>query len=66
MQILSGETASISKSFVQDPWSRASRGVMVVGCFGRRQLGHSSLAVTERYFEVDPIEQQRAIDNLKF
>jgi len=30
------------------------------------QLGHSSLAVTERYFEVDPIEQQRAIDNLKF
>ena len=66
MQILSGETASISKSFVQDPWSRASRGVMVVGCFGRRQLGHSSLAITERYFDVDPLEAQRAVEQLRF
>ena len=28
----------------------------------QEQLGHSSLAVTERYFDVDPLEQQRAID----
>ena len=32
----------------------------------QEQLGHSSLAVTERYFEVDPIEQQRAIEQLRF
>ena len=32
----------------------------------QEQLGHSSLAVTERYFEVDPLEQQRAIDQLRF
>jgi len=30
------------------------------------QLGHSSLAVTERYFEVDPLEHQRAIEQLRF
>jgi len=30
------------------------------------QLGHSSLAVTERYFEVDPVEAQRAVEQLRF
>ena len=32
----------------------------------QEQLGHSSLAITERYFEVDPIEHQKAIELLKF
>jgi len=32
----------------------------------QEQLGHSSLAITERYFDVDPLEQQRAIDQLMF
>ena len=32
----------------------------------QQQLGHSSLAITERYFQVDPIEHQRAIEQLRF
>ena len=32
----------------------------------QEQLGHSSLAVTERYFSVDPIEAQRAVEHLRF
>jgi integrase/recombinase XerD len=32
----------------------------------QEQLGHSSLAVTERYFEVDPLEKARAVNNLRF
>jgi integrase/recombinase XerD len=32
----------------------------------QNQLGHSSLAVTERYFQVDPLEHQRAIEQLRF
>jgi len=32
----------------------------------QEQLGHSSLATTQRYFQVDPIEVQNAIDKLKF
>ena len=32
----------------------------------QEQLGHSSLAVTERYFSVDPLEVERAINGLKF
>lgn len=32
----------------------------------QEQLGHSSLATTERYFRVDPIEAQSAIQKLKF
>ncbi len=32
----------------------------------QEQLGHSSLATTERYFVVDPLEKSRAIDKLWF
>ena len=32
----------------------------------KEQLGHSSLAITDRYFTVDPIDQDQAIENLKF
>lgn len=32
----------------------------------QEQLGHSSLATTERYFVVDPLEKARAIDKLWF
>jgi len=32
----------------------------------QEQLDHSSLAVTERYFSVDPLEAQRAVEQLKF
>jgi len=32
----------------------------------QEQLGHSSLAVTERYFSVDPLEAQRAVEQLRF
>jgi len=32
----------------------------------KEQLGHASLATTQRYFGVDPIEAQRAVDGLKF
>lgn len=32
----------------------------------QQQLGHSSLATTERYFEVDPIEVERAVGQLRF
>jgi len=32
----------------------------------QEQLGHSSLAVTERYFSVDPLEAQRAVEQLSF
>ncbi len=32
----------------------------------KEQLGHSSLATTQRYFGVDPIEAQRAVDKLRF
>jgi integrase len=32
----------------------------------QQQLGHSSLAVTERYFEVDPVEIERAVSALRF
>lgn len=32
----------------------------------QEQLGHSSLATTERYFKVDPVETKRAVENLKF
>lgn len=32
----------------------------------KEQLGHSSLAITDRYFEVDPIEAKKAIEKLKF
>jgi integrase/recombinase XerD len=31
-----------------------------------QQLGHATLAVTQRYFEVDPLEVQVAVDQLKF
>jgi integrase len=30
------------------------------------QLGHSSLATTQRYFQADPIEVQNAVDGLRF
>lgn len=30
------------------------------------QLGHSSLAITERYLSVDPREKQRAVEGLRF
>lgn len=32
----------------------------------QQQLGHSSLATTERYFDVDPIEVERAVGQLRF
>lgn len=32
----------------------------------QEQLGHASLATTERYFEVDPLEKQAALAKLKF
>jgi len=32
----------------------------------QEQLGHSSLAITERYFQVDPLEAQRAVEQLRF
>ena len=32
----------------------------------RQQLGHSSLSITSAYFNVDSIEAQRAVDNLRF
>jgi integrase/recombinase XerD len=32
----------------------------------QEQLGHSSLATTERYFQVDPIETRKAVEGLKF
>lgn len=32
----------------------------------QEQLGHSSLAVTERYFTIDPLETQRAVEQLRF
>lgn len=32
----------------------------------QEQLGHSSLATTERYFVVDPLEKSRAVDKLWF
>lgn len=32
----------------------------------QEQLGHSSLATTERYFKVDPVETRKAVENLKF
>ena len=32
----------------------------------QEQLGHSSLATTERYFKVDPVETKKAVENLKF
>ena len=32
----------------------------------QEQLGHSSLAITEKYFSVDPIEKSQAVDRLKF
>jgi len=32
----------------------------------QEQLGNSSLAVTERYFSVDPLEAQRAVEQLRF
>ncbi len=32
----------------------------------QEQLGHASLATTETYFGVDPIEAQRAVDKLRF
>jgi integrase/recombinase XerD len=30
------------------------------------QLGHSTLAITERYFAVDPVEKRKAIQGLRF
>ena len=32
----------------------------------KEQLGHSSLAITQRYFRADPVELQNAVDRLKF
>lgn len=32
----------------------------------KEQLGHSSLATTQRYFGVDPLEAKLAVDKLKF
>jgi len=32
----------------------------------QEQLGHSSLSTTERYFVVDPLEKQRAVDLVRF
>ena len=32
----------------------------------QQQLGHSTLAVTERYFSVDPLEHVKAVGNLRF
>lgn len=32
----------------------------------QEQLGHSSLAITERYFEVDPLEKSAALAKLRF
>ncbi len=32
----------------------------------KEQLGHSSLSVTQRYFETDPLEVQAAVDRLRF
>ena len=32
----------------------------------QQQLGHSSLATTERYFRIDPLEIGRAVERLKF
>ena len=32
----------------------------------QEQLGHSSLAITERYFEVDPLEKRAAMARLRF
>jgi site-specific recombinase XerD len=32
----------------------------------KEQLGHASLAITQRYFETDPMEVQAAVDTLKF
>jgi len=32
----------------------------------QEQLGHSSLAITDRYFQVDPLEAQRAVEMLRF
>jgi len=32
----------------------------------KEQLGHSSLATTQRYFKADPAEVQKAVDGLRF
>lgn len=32
----------------------------------RSALGHSSLSITQMYFQVDPVEAQRAVDSLRF
>ena len=32
----------------------------------QEQLGHSSLAITERYFDVDPLEKRAALAKLRF
>lgn len=32
----------------------------------QEQLGHTSLATTERYFSADPLERQQAVDLLRF
>ena len=32
----------------------------------KEQLGHASLATTQRYFENDPVEIAAAVDGLKF
>lgn len=32
----------------------------------QEQLGHASLAITERYFEVDPLEKRAAVARLRF
>lgn len=32
----------------------------------QEQLGHSSLAITERYLQIDPVEKRAAIEGLKF
>ncbi|MCP4604410.1 MAG: site-specific integrase [Proteobacteria bacterium] len=32
----------------------------------KEQLGHSSLATTQRYFKADPAEVQKAVDQLRF
>ncbi len=32
----------------------------------QEQLGHASLALTERYFDVDPVEKEAALARLKF
>ncbi len=32
----------------------------------QQQLGHASLATTERYFQVDPLEVERAVAQLRF